>query len=173
MIVLNMLSTDNTIKKHCQMVFDDGIIECGYLVGGYCKSDPKNPVRINKWVHDALKVVGCASWSKYLEWNHVRTNTVPELPVKQVGDCGNSKTQSGSIEGRHPLPVHILQEGNTVCGGGTREQVSPGCDMMTPCDICGEQSVVTESDGHHYCLKHHEDWTKCISHEKMVKEHKK
>jgi hypothetical protein len=59
------------------MITEDGIIECGYLVGGYCKADPKNPVRINKWVHDALKIVGCASWNKYLEWSDERTNKVP------------------------------------------------------------------------------------------------
>jgi hypothetical protein len=67
--------------------------------------------------------------------------------------------------------MHILQEGNTVPRRDTSQQESTGCDLVTDCDVCGEKAIVNEPDGHHYCLKHHEDWCKCITHNKMVKAH--
>ena len=154
------------------MITDTGIEECGYLVGGYCKAVRDKPVRIDKRVHDALKVLGCWRWNKYLDWsNNGRENTVPELPVKQVGDCRDSPTLPGCIEGRMPVPVHILQESCNGSGRDTGLSESIGRDIMAACDICGNQVVTNESDGHKYCEYHHLLWTKCWTHERMVKDH--
>jgi len=155
------------LKRHCQMHLQpSGVLECGYLIGNICKADRDHPVTITKQIHDALKVVGCQSWSRYLEWND-RKNEVPELPVKQVGDCRDSPTLTGSIEGRLPVPMHVLQEGGTCNGRHTNVEVSTGCNMI-PCDICGKQSIVKESDGHNYCEEHHVLWTKCWTHQRML-----
>ena len=36
------------------------------------------------------------------------------------------------------------------------------------CEVCGEQSVIREDDGHRYCLKHHEYWCKFLTHDKIM-----
>jgi hypothetical protein len=163
-----MLSTNSTTKKHCQ----DGKVECGYLIGNTCKANRDHPITITKQIHEALKIVGCSSWSQYLEWNNERTNTMPELPVKQVGTGRSDNSSPGSIEVENPLPVHILQEGNTVSRRHTGKHISAGCDLMNPCDICGKQSIVKESDGHYYCEDHHLLWTKCWTHQRMLLNYK-
>lgn len=144
--------------------------ECGFLVGAVCKADKNHPFWVNKQIHDAIKIVGCQSWNRYLEWND-RKDEVPELPVKQVGDCRDSATLPGSIERRLPVPMHILQEGGTCNGRHTDVKVSTGRNLgegMTPCDICGKQSIIKESDGHNYCEQHHVLWTKCWTHQRML-----
>ena len=73
MIVLSMLSTNSTTKKHCQ----DGKTECGYLIGMYCKADRNHPFIVTRQINEALAIVGCQSWNKYLEWSDERTNKVP------------------------------------------------------------------------------------------------
>jgi hypothetical protein len=167
--VLNSVEhNEHMERKHCQ----DGKEECGYLIGNICKADRNKPIRITGEIHNALKVVGCSSWSRYLEWEHERTNTVPELPVKQVGDGRDSPALPGSIEGRHPLPMHVLQEGNSGERGNPGIKESSGRDIMTPCDICGKQSIVKESDGHNYCEFHHKLWTKCWTHQRMLLNYK-
>jgi hypothetical protein len=39
------------------------------------------------------------------------------------------------------------------------------------CDICTENSVVREHDGHSYCLRHHELFCRCVTHEWMLEMH--
>jgi hypothetical protein len=158
-------------KKYCQMITDKGIEECGYLVGGWCKSDREHPVRINKWVHDALKVVGCASFSKYLEWSNGRENTVPELPVKQMGSGKDIPQSQTRTEGRLPLSVPVLQEDHSDRGGSTGLKESVGGDM-TDCEICGKKAVVKEPDGNNYCEYHHSLWTRCWTHKRMLLNYK-
>ena len=53
-------------RKHCQ----DGKEECGFLVGAKCKADPNNPFIVTDDFHRRLKIVGCQSWSKYLDWRN-------------------------------------------------------------------------------------------------------
>lgn len=38
------------------------------------------------------------------------------------------------------------------------------------CEICGEPAIANDS-GVRHCQKHHEDWTKCITEEKMRAAH--
>jgi hypothetical protein len=159
------------VKRHCQSVTEDGIIECGYLVGSVCKADREHPFTVTGKLNEILSIVGCSSWSKYLQWsNDGRVSQVPELPVKQMGDGRNLHPQDKIIERRTPLPMHVLQEGNNDKGRDTRSKESTGGNM-TPCEVCGEQSVCSDN-GKHYCPKHHDMWCKCITHEKMVRLHK-
>jgi hypothetical protein len=60
--------------KHCQ----DGKEDCGFLVGAKCKADQNNPFTVTADFHRKLKIVGCASWSKYLDYRREdeRTNKV-------------------------------------------------------------------------------------------------
>ena len=62
--------------KHCQMQTDEGLKECGFLIGSKCMKDPNRPFFITIDVHKALKIVGCASWSKYMEYDNGRTDKV-------------------------------------------------------------------------------------------------
>ncbi len=44
------------------------------------------------------------------------------------------------------------------------------------CDVCGEKAVCIDSPdtlkdtNHWHCLKHHQDWCRCITHVKQVAE---
>ena len=49
----------------------------------------------------------------------------------------------------------------------------PKVEQKHVCDVCGNDVVAKESDGHYYCYDHHMLWTKCYTHERMVKENEK
>ena len=154
-------------RKHCQ----DGKVECGYLIGNMCKANRDHPITITKQIHDALKVVGCQSWSRYLEWTNEKQDTVQELQVERVGTGRDNPTVPGSIERGIPVSMPLLQESDNNTGRDTGRKERIGGNM-NPCDICGKQSIVKESDGHFYCEEHHKDWCKCISHARMLLNYK-
>ena len=156
------------MKMYCQEITEDGILECGFLVGGKCKADPNHPFWVDSHTHDILKTVGCASWSRYLEYG--RNHEVPELPVDKVGVHWNNQQNPEIGKKRDNIPMHVLQEGSNDNRGDAGGEVSSGCDLME-CDVCGEKAVCAEPDGHHYCYTHHVAWGQCITHEKMVKLH--
>ena len=159
------------MTMYCQMITEEGIRECGYLVGGKCRADPLHPFWVDFHTHNILKTVGCASWSRYLEYG--RKHTVPELSVDKMGVCGNNPQNPEVSERRDNIPMHVLQKDRDCRRGDADSTVSPGCDLMANCDICGEKSVVREDDGHYYCYIHHVAWCQCISHEKMVETHER
>jgi hypothetical protein len=154
-------------KKSCQMYTTDGTVECGNMVGARCKADPNHPFVVTGEINRALRIVGCTSWSRYL--NYGRNDTVPELPVNKVGTGGNIPTGKESIA--TPVPVQKLQESNTAAGRNTKTEGHNGGNMTEICAVCGKQSVVRESNGNHYCYDHHDMFCTCITHEKMVKFH--
>lgn len=49
-------------------------------------------------------------------------------------------------------------------------QTKPVPQAEHTCDVCGERAVAHDQP-HWYCYDHHMLWTKCWTHEKMVKEH--
>jgi hypothetical protein len=44
----------------------------------------------------------------------------------------------------------------------------PKVEQKHVCEVCGEQAVVYDVP-HWYCYDHHALWTKCWTHERMVK----
>jgi hypothetical protein len=134
---------------------DEG--ECGFLIGAKCKADPNKPFIIDKRFHDNLKIVGCASWSKYLDYGreHERTNKMQELPVKHPlgGDRdSDSRENRESEQSEESPPVHVLQEGNNDRGehpGGSRSVGS----YIIPCFVCQERA--TTNNGLWYLCDRH------------------
>lgn len=70
--------------KHCQMQTEDGLLECGFLLGAKCTKDPNNPIWVSNDATRLLKIVGCASWSRYMEYDNGRTNQMQKLPISKV-----------------------------------------------------------------------------------------
>jgi hypothetical protein len=64
--------------------------KCGYLVGGFCKRNPERPFLVTRDIFAALKIVGCSSFGKYLDYRN--DNTLgPCCICKQPAvtrDCG-------------------------------------------------------------------------------------
>jgi len=147
--------------KWCQM--DEG--ECGFLVGAQCKADPKNPFAVTSDFHKKLKVVGCASWSKYLDYrrDNERTNEMQKLPVKLTlggdRDC-NSRESRESEHAEDSPPMHVLQESDSDRGeypGSKRSTVG----YIIPCFICQERATTNNGS-----------WYLCDRHGKMYSEGK-
>lgn len=158
------------VRKHCQM--DDG--ECAYLIGTKCKADPKNPFWVTSDFHSKLKVVGCASWSKYMEYDNGECNPVQELQVPEMGVGGDSEQQVRP----EAVPVHILQEDSATQGRTPYNEQPVGHDMTEEhkCDVCGERAVIRDvfKEGAKYlCFKHHEEgWCCCLTFDKIVAKYK-
>lgn len=165
--------------RYCQMQTKDGRDECGFLCGAKCRADPKNPFVVTGDFHDRLKIVGCQSWQRYMDYGE-RRERFGEDPDKKDGTDGRKegKTECGS--GR-TLPVHevsvqqalglrwpnsrdqqqgkvspsmrVLQEG---CDAGHRDDSGvkqpTRCDLGT-CGFCKEPAEVVDM-GVRYCRIH-------------------
>jgi len=148
--------------KWCQM--DEG--ECGFLVGAQCKADPKKPFFIDKRFHDNLKIVGCASWSKYLDYGreyNEGTYEMQKLSVEHTlgGDRNCNVSKGGESEhSKDSPPMHVLQENNNDRGSNPRIG-GPTIGNITPCFICQERA--TSKNG---------VWYLCDRHGKMYSEGK-
>jgi hypothetical protein len=154
----------DTMKKCCQNLTNTGIEECGLKVGAKCMADRSNTFIITPDFIKKLKVVGCKSYSKYMEWNDGNTNTMSELQEHKMVE--NRRGSSGSIpEGRigkteDPSPMRSLQPGNTDRRGSTDNIRPSHCDIMTrkriTCMVCGIPAVAMGSDGIYLCATHQE-----------------
>lgn len=100
--------------RYCQMVVDDELEECGFLIGARCKADPENPFWVTFELTKRLKIVGCNSWQRNLDYDERR---------KRHGENSVGKEASGnSKEGRPErttdplcgLPLNEL-ENNRAC----------------------------------------------------------
>ena len=163
-------------RKHCQMEKE----ECGFLVGAKCKADPNHPFVVDRHFHDHLKIVGCASWSKYLDYSsesyrreHGReTNQMQKLSLPELGRDWNSNNGESreNKDAENPLPMHVLQEnpdGGREAESGRRPTGEHLIDEPI-CSVCGTRSVVKHSDGNRYCYKHYMYRLESVSHERML-----
>lgn len=141
-------------KKHCQMKTEDGLEECGYLIGAVCKADKKKPFIVTGDFHRKLEIVGCQSFNKYLEWSDDGQDTLRELQVEQVGARGNNQDPEGS-ETTDALPVYVLQEGSNDSRRNPRRKKPTGHIMTHQCEVCGQQAIIHEEGTTYYCYEHH------------------
>lgn len=152
----------------CQMFEGDELIECGFLVGGTCRANPKKPMRIDQYTNRLLSIVGCQSYQRYLDYGerrkrfgteavtgtdegtscskaNWRENPVQKLQEPEVG--GSRGTESG--DGSKTVPMRVLPQ-NPYCEGHPVHDQPTGHDLK--CKFCGEPAVKTDC-GIHYCKK--------------------
>lgn len=134
------------MKNCCQMQTKDGLVECGFLIGARCRADPKRPFVVDRHFHDHIKIVGCASWGKYLDYGRKLEDTaVSELPLADMGRSGRCE----QAERDETVSMPVLQEGGNR-KGDTELREPDGCGL-NPCTICKNPSVVRDCN-QHYCL---------------------
>lgn len=164
----NIPSTNNITgimnKMACQNPDEDGLQECGFLVGTKCVADRKNWFMVTPDFIRRLKVVGCFSYSKYMDWGfNGNKGKVSGLPFNEVAeDRGDSDhfIKEGSI-GEKPdsSPMRALQTGNNDRGGSSSDERSPSDDMTRrriTCLVCQNPAVAKGDDGIYLCAEHHE-----------------
>lgn len=169
--------------KCCQMVTDDGLQECGFLIGNICKANREKEFRISADFLRCLMIVGCQSWQRYLDYDE---------RSKRFGTITATKNQTDGKEGRKPytatceadrklqevrelqqrqvdgdrssgrndrektVPMRILQE-NSDSDGNTLDDRSVGHHMKhLTCFICGINAIAKSEDGFYLCAEHYE-----------------
>jgi len=78
----------------------DQVIECAFLIGAYCRANPQKPFAVGGDLHDRLKIVGCQSWQRYLDYHERR---------KRFGN----EAVEGSTEGRTASTSESTQPGSS------------------------------------------------------------
>jgi hypothetical protein len=178
--------------NHCQYETEEGVSECGFLIGIYCMANPGRKFQVTKDFHDRLKIVGCESFNRYMDYGERRErfgkdsvengsersegncqgrriDTVQEMSKPEMaGDRHSERSERGQT-----VPMRVLQQG---CDSTEhpKDDGSVGSDMTEKpkCSVCGEDAVANDG-GLFYCLTHHKLWSQCVTHEKMLKDHEK
>lgn len=137
---------------------------CGFLIGCVCKANPAKPIWIDGQRFALLKVVGCASFQEYLDYDERRKRHGSEAVGKDRGtedgaessseSCGEGdmarKVQklqvdqlggSGSRGRQETLPMQELQEDNPREGNPEDRQPA---DTGIKCIACGKPAVVQD-----------------------------
>lgn len=150
--------------QYCQMIIEEEIVECGFLVGSKCMANPKKPFHVSGFFIDNLKVVGCASFQRYLDYDERRKKhgdeavdgegkeSRRERPVQELSESEMGKRRAverGQERGQVPLPMPILQEDNH-CEGNPADNRPSGSYLK--CSFCDGEAVKTDC-GIHYCKK--------------------
>jgi len=164
--VLNVWSAINVMsemKLACQNLTHTGIEECGLKVGAKCVADRSNTFIITPDFIKKLKVVGCKSYSKYMEWTNDNTDQMPGVqkhPVEQDRrDCNHSIPERSLGEEDGIAPVSSLSKSDNDGRRDTGDIGSTGHDIMRTritCMVCGIPAVAMGSDGIYLCAEHHE-----------------
>lgn len=148
--------------QYCQMIIEGEIVECGFLIGSKCMANPKKPFHVSGFFLDNLKVVGCSSFQRYLDYDERRkrhgdtavegTDSRAEYPVQELSESEMGKrrtTERGQERGQMPLPMPILPQDNH-CEGNPPDERPSGSYLK--CSFCDGESVTTDC-GIHYCKK--------------------
>ena len=160
--------------KWCQMPSDEGLNECGFLIGNVCKANHDHEFRITADFLRCLKIIGCQSWQEHIDFDERekrfgheavrdgkstekrtatceadrRVHEMQELSELEMGSnrgCGN--------EGRTVVPMHILQE-DSDNERHTKDNRSIGDHMKhIQCFICGKNAT-TSHKGIWLCADH-------------------
>ena len=170
--------------NYCQKVTDDGLDECGFLIGNICKANREKEFRISADFLRCLKIVGCQSWQRYLDYER-RERIGNSESDNAVGECKDSRENRPRTTASHDrkqhemselqqpemgmcrncwrnygnktVPMRILQE-DSDCNGNTNDNRSIGKNM-TPhlqCFICGKNAIAKSEDGFYLCTEHYE-----------------
>jgi len=152
---------DTMIKKACQNPTDEGLNECGLSVGSKCVADRSNTFIITPDFIRKLKIVGCKSYSKYMEWNDGNTDTVQGLPEHEMVEgrtsSGSGVTERSNREDNGTTPMRSLQESGADQRGYTDNFGSAHCDIMARrslvCFICGKPACAKTEDSIYLCFE--------------------
>ena len=154
---------DTMIKKACQNPTDEGLNECGLSVGSKCVADRSNTFIITPDFIRKLKIVGCKSYSKYMEWNDGNTDTVQGLPEHEMVEgrtsSGSGVTERSNREDNGTTPMRSLQESGADQRGYTDNFGSIEYDMTRKrllCFVCSKPAVALGEDGIYLCDYCHE-----------------
>lgn len=151
--------------KACQETTKDGVKECGFLVGSKCMANRQHSFIVSADFIRRLKIVGCSSWSRYLDWEEKNGNFNQMQELQEHEMVENRRGSSGSIpEGRigkteDASPMRSLFESDTDRRGSAHNLRSPDCDIMRRtivCFVCGVPAVMMGSDGIYLCADHQE-----------------
>jgi len=162
--VLNVWSAINVMsemKLACQNLTHTGIEECGLKVGAKCVADRSNTFIITPDFIKKLKVVGCKSYSKYMEWTNDNTDQMPGVqkhPVEQDRrDCNHSIPERGLGEEDGIAPVSPLSKSDNDGRRDTGDIRPAHCDIMARrslvCFICGKPACAKTEDSIYLCFE--------------------
>lgn len=163
----NIISTNNitgTMKRMaCQNPDEEGLQECGFLVGARCIADKKNQFIVTPDFVRRLKVVGCHSYSKYMDWGfNGKQNEMSGLPFNEVAEDRRDSDyfikEGGFGEKPDSIPMRALQESNHDRGGDSDHIGSSVSDMRRriTCLVCQKPAVAKGQDGIYLCAEHNE-----------------
>jgi hypothetical protein len=147
------------------MVENGEIIECGFLIGGKCRANPNKPFHVSGFFLENIKIVGCQSYQRYLDYATRRekhgdeavdgkegTDSRTERPVQELSEPEmgrNRDIERGHERGQVSLPVSVLQESNHSKGNPADNRPT---GSYLKCGFCDGEAVVTDC-GIHYCKK--------------------
>jgi len=161
------------------MPTDEGLNECGFLIGNVCKANHYHEFRITADFLRCLKIVGCQSWSRYIDYDERRerfgneavndkangestegrkphTKTCEYSKLHEMQELSESEMGSNrgcGNEGRTVVPMHILQE-DSDNERHTKDNRSIGDHMKhIQCFICGKNAT-TSHKGIWLCADH-------------------
>ena len=134
-----------SMKNYCQMITDNGLIECGFLVGAKCKANPNHPFIVDRSFHDNIKIVGCQSWGRYLDYGsrQLKESAVSELPLPEMERSGRCE----QAERDETISMPVLQTGSD-CQRDSQYGRLDGSNVT--CISC-KSPAVTSDCGHYYC----------------------
>jgi hypothetical protein len=156
--------------KYCQMPVDDGLDECGFLIGNICKANHDHEFRITADFLRCLKIVGCQSWQRYLDYDERkerfgneavrsegRTATCEaDRKVSEVQELPKHNELEGDREchrRKNPIPVWILQTGCDL-DNITKDHRHSGNDMKhIQCFVCSKNATANHK-GFWLCADH-------------------
>lgn len=137
------------MKPCCQYHDGKELVECGYLVGAYCKRDPKKKFFVDYRFRDNLGIVGCMSFGKYLDYD-VKVEDETKVQELQVGEMGRDRSYQRK-GGNQTLPMQELQEGGHA--EGTTSNGQPAVGDLGTCSFCKEPAIKSDM-GILYCRNH-------------------
>ena len=141
---------------------------CAFLIGSRCFADPARPFWIDSSFSMRIKIVGCQSWQRYLDYYErrkrfgkesvgkdtrneegrtegSRTNEVQEVSFPKMDRCGDcERNQRGP-----PVPVRVLQPGSD-CPVDTPDNGPPSRNLGE-CTVCKKPAVI-EDMWQRYCF---------------------